>query len=160
VKLELQRDLQTAQGTTGRMFVDCAQFCVTLERPAARFGDAHPCIPAGDYRVALFESPHFGRLMLLLQDVPGRTRIEIHWGNFVSDFQGCIGVGSARSTLPDGKPAIWNSRATFDQLFSKIQAARAEGCTIVIRDPQSLSANATMARDSQQVSAINSRRSE
>lgn len=158
MKLELQRDLQTALGTTGRMFLDGAQFCVTLERPASRFGDAHPCIPAGDYRVVLYESPHFGRSMPLLRDVPGRTGIEIHWGNFVSDFQGCIGVGSARSTLRDGRPAIWNSRAAFDQLFAAIDAVHAEGCTISIRDPQPLSANATMARDSHQVSAIDSRK--
>lgn len=135
MRLELQRDSQTAQGTTGRLLVDGAPFCVTLERPAEQFGGAHACIPAGDYRVVLYESPHFGRLMPLLEDVPGRMGIEIHWGNFVSDFEGCIGVGSARSTLPNGQPAIWKSRATFDKLFSAIQTAQVQGCTISIRDP-------------------------
>jgi hypothetical protein len=134
--LELQRDSQTAQGTTGRLFLDGAQFCVTLERPPSRFGEEHPCIPAGAYRVVLCESAHFGRVMPLLVDVPGRSGIEIHWGNYVNDFKGCIGVGASRSTLPDGSPAIWNTRLTFDRLFAAIESAQSEGCKILVRDPQ------------------------
>lgn len=148
MKLELQRDAQTAQGTTGQLLLDGAPFCITLERPAAQFGDAHPCIPAGQYRVVLYHSPHFGRVMPLLADVPLRSGIEIHWGNYVRDFEGCIGVGLSRSTLPDGGPAIWNSRETFDKLFAAIEAAlarraedQAEGCTITIRVPQLISAH-------------------
>lgn len=136
MKLELQRDFQTEKGTTGRLFIDGALFCVSLERPAARFADEHPCIPAGEYRVLLYDSPHFRRVMPLLVDVPGRTEIEIHWGNFVRDFQGCVGVGASRSILPDGSPAIWSSRATFDQLFAAIESAQASGCTIAVRDPE------------------------
>ena len=116
------------------MFVNGSLFCVTLERPAAPFGDPHPCIPAGEYRIALYHSPHFGRMMPLLEDVPGRSGIEIHWGNFVTDFEGCIGVGASRSTLQGGKPAIWNSAATFDRLFGAILTAQADGITIAIRD--------------------------
>jgi len=118
-----------------------------LERPAARFGDPHPCIPAGEYRVTVYQSPHFGRLMPLVEDVPGRSGIEIHWGNFVRDFEGCIGVGATRGELPDGSPTIWNSRAAFDRLFGQLSAAidaarpgdgdpQPGACTITIRDPQ------------------------
>ncbi len=135
MKLELQRDRQSEKGTTGRLFVDGSQFCFTLERPDARFGDAHPCIPAGEYRVVLHHSPHFERLMPLLEDVPGRSDIEIHWGNFVSDFEGCIGVGSTRGELPDGSPSIRNSRTTFEELFSAIQLAQPQGCAIAVHDP-------------------------
>ena len=172
MRIELIRDRQTQQGTTGRLFFDAtfvppdaglphvqavgnddathagknaAPFCVTLERSAARFGDAHPCIPAGEYRVVLYHSPHFGRLMPLLEGVPDRSGIEIHWGNFVHDFEGCIGVGAWRGQMPDGTPTIWNSRATFDRVFAQIEAALArasvpsdepETCTIAVRDPQ------------------------
>lgn len=142
MRLELQRDLRTAKGTTGRLFVDEALFCFTLERAAAQFGDEHPCIPAGEYRVVLYDSPHFGRVVPLLVDVPGRSGIEIHWGNFARDFRGCIGVGASLSTLPDGSPAIESTRATFDNLFAAIESAQATGCTITIHDPQLLSASA------------------
>lgn len=148
MKLQLQRDVQTGQGTTGRLFVNGAPFCVTLERPAADFGNAHPCIPVGQYPVVLYHSPHFGRAMPLLVGVPGRSGIEIHWGNYVRDFKGCIGVGTTRSTLPDGGLAIWNSRETFDKLFAEIDAVfsrhaagQGEGCTIAIRAPQLISAH-------------------
>jgi hypothetical protein len=135
LKLELQRDRQIEKGTTGRLFIDGAPCYFTLERPAARFGDAHPCIPPGEYSVVLYHSAHFERLMPLLEDVPGRSGIEIHWGNFISDFKGCIGIGSSRGELPDGSPSIWNSRSAFDALFAALQTAQSEGCTIVVRDP-------------------------
>ncbi len=86
--------------------------------------------------------------MPLLVGVPGRSGIEIHWGNYVRDFEGCIGVGTTRGTLPDGAPAIWNSRETFDKLFAEIDALFArraagqdEGCTIAIRAPQLIAAH-------------------
>lgn len=147
MKLDLARDRQTRQGTTGHLLVDGVPFCVTLERSAARFGDPHPCIPAGEYRVTLYRSPHLGRLMPLIEDVPGRSGIEIHWGNFVRDFEGCVGVGDTRGELPDGSPTIWNSRAAFERLFDQLSAAtksaRSGGsepqsgvCIITVRDPQ------------------------
>jgi hypothetical protein len=156
VKLELARDRQTRQGTTGHLFVDGAPFCVTLERPAARFGDPQPCIPAGEYRVTLYQSPHFGRLMPLLEDVPGRSGIEIHWGNFVRDFEGCIGVGGTRGELPDGSPTIWNSRAAFDRLFDQLSATIKDAqagsgdpqpgaCAITVHDPQPTTRSAAPA---------------
>lgn len=134
MNLTLQRDPFTPKGTAGHLFVDGAPFCVTLERPAATFADPHPCIPAGEYRVVLYQSPHFGRRMPLLENVPGRSGIEIHWGNFVSDFKGCIGVGSTLTRLPDGSPAIWNTRVTFEKLFAAIKAAEVGGCSIELRD--------------------------
>jgi len=172
MRLNLVRERQTQQGTTGHLFLvaldagsadsqdaeiatnvgpesaasaanETAPFCVTLERPAARFGDSHPCVPAGEYQVVLYESPHFGRTMPLLKNVPDRKGIEIHWGNFVHDFEGCIGVGAWRGQMPDGSPTIWNSRATFEKLFLAIEAAfagaragEAEVCTMIILDPQ------------------------
>jgi Family of unknown function (DUF5675) len=173
--LNLVRDRQTRQGTTGHLFLDApgarppgslaasdtasggnesAPFCVTLERPAARFGDAHPCIPAGEYGVVLYHSPHFGRLMPLLENVAGRSGIEIHWGNFVHDFEGCIGVGAWRGHMPDGSPTIWNSRATFDRFFSALETAfagpresQAQVCTIAIRDPQPAISVASLPRE-------------
>ncbi len=156
MKIELARDRQTRQGTTGHLFLNGIPFGVTLERPSVRFGDPHPCIPAGEYRVTLYQSPHFGRLMPLLEDVPGRSGIEIHWGNFVGDFEGCVGVGATRGELPDGSPTIWNSRATFDRLFGQlsaaIEAAPTGGndaqpgvCAITIRDPEPATRDATPA---------------
>lgn len=154
MNLTLTRECQSHEATTGHLSIDGVPFCFTLERPAAHFGDPHPCIPAGEYPVVLCHSPHFGRLMPLLVGVPGRTGIEIHWGNFVHDFEGCIGVGATRGETPGGNPTIWNSRATFDRLFDQISAAIGAAhtgkpsaqrgsepaysgvCLITIRDPK------------------------
>ncbi len=133
MKLTLKRSIYLPQGTLGHLFLNGAPFCSTLERPAPQFpADVH-CIPEGTYRVTIYDSPHFGRLMPLLMDVPGHSGIEIHWGNYPLDSKGCVLVGDSQSVDGD-KPAIWNTRATFEQLFPEIQDAQAEGCTITIQD--------------------------
>lgn len=134
MKLLLQRDPYGPKGTTGELSIDGGpRFCDTLERP--RNDEPFPCIPAGTFPVVLHSSPHFGRLMPLLQNVPDRSDIEMHWGNYVTDSEGCILVGDTRGVLGDGEPFILNTREAFDRLFAAIEAAAEQGdLTIEIRE--------------------------
>lgn len=50
------------------------------------------CIPEGTYRVTRHTSPKFGKTFWV-RDVPGRTAILIHPGNYHSHTLGCILVG-------------------------------------------------------------------
>jgi hypothetical protein len=110
---------------SGEMFIQDTHACYTLEN----LSDA---IPAGTYRVTIYESPKFGRPMPLLLNVPERSFIEIHWGTYPRNYKGCIGVGQMRD-LSTGE--IFNTRVAFDSLFQAIQAAvDAEGCAITIVD--------------------------
>jgi hypothetical protein len=141
LKLLLQREELLPLGTPGSLSVDGAPFCVTLERPAPRFHAQYCCVENGEYGVLAQYSPHFGRVMPTLQNVADRSGIEIHWGNFVDDYQGCIGVGASGSRMPadmpGGEPCIWSTRATFDVLFARIARAlaAADAVTIAILDP-------------------------
>lgn len=50
-------------------------------------------IPRGRYRVAVEDSPRFGRDTLTILNVPGFKYIRIHAGNKPEDTEGCILVG-------------------------------------------------------------------
>lgn len=63
----------------------------TLERPWLDNKVSVSCIPEGQYRVKRDKT---GRWQwYAIQDVPGRTFIEIHPANKVSHLEGCIGLG-------------------------------------------------------------------
>lgn len=113
--LKLTRGQRTTNGAFGDMVCRDGWECVTLENLALS-------IPAGLYGLEIYDSPHAGHPVPRLQNVPGRSEIEIHCGNLPGDSKGCILVGSARTG-----DMIEGSRDAFNVLFPKIQAALQEG---------------------------------
>ena len=124
--LTLQRGTPGTLSIPGELYVNSEHECFTLENRA----DA---IPAGMYPVTLYFSPHFQRPMPMLQGVPGRSFIEIHYGNFPSNYQGCIGVGEQRDTSTE---EIFYTQEAFRELFPVIEAAikSGSGCQIEVLD--------------------------
>lgn len=59
------------------------------------------CIPAGIYQYKLRFSPGKQTYVLELQDVEGRTYIQIHVGNYTRQILGCILVGKGLTHLDD-----------------------------------------------------------
>lgn len=90
-------------------------------------------IPAGKYHVVITPSQRFKRRLPLLLNVPGFTGIRIHPGNTIEDTEGCLLPGKLRAAQRVG-----DSRAAFNALFAKIQAAiaRGEAVTCVIENPR------------------------
>jgi len=95
--------------------------CKTIELPWN--GNQHntSCIPEGKYTVISHISPTKGRCFHVL-DVPGRTNILIHTGNYVSGHQidtlGCILPGEGFEDINnDGNIDVFNSRNTMDKLL-------------------------------------------
>ena len=114
----------------GRMYVDSQFQAYTLELPK-KDGLPGSCIPVGTYPVVAYPSPHFGRTMPLIIGVPGRSKIEIHYGNLPEETRGCILVGQTQE-----QDFIGNSRAAFDALWAKAQGPMEQGnCTITIEEP-------------------------
>lgn len=105
--------------TLGRL--RCGDFrCFTLELPWMDNQRNVSCIPAGTYWAKLFESPRFGTVVLL-EDVPGRSMIEIHAGNYTRDIEGCILVGDSITYLDgDDIPDVTNSKLTLLKLLAKL----------------------------------------
>lgn len=128
MKLRLERDTFTAISTTGALFIDGAQFCWTLE-PVVKDGLPGSAIPEGTYKIELYLSHHFRRIMPLLVDVPNRSEIEIHWGNTADDTRGCILLGGSRP----GRDYIGQSRQIWDDFWYKAYSAiQMKDCTIEI----------------------------
>jgi len=129
MKLLVQRDTFTDESTEGTLYIDGAEFCWTLELPDLD-GSPGYCIPQGTYKVVAYPSPKFGRTMPLLEGIPGRSNIEIHWGNEAKDTEGCILLGGSRP----GKNFVGKSRQMFDDFWEVAQAEiEAGNCTIEIQ---------------------------
>jgi hypothetical protein len=131
--LKVERFNFTDISTEGDLSIDGERFCWTLELPV-RDGLPGSAIPTGTYKVVSYPSPHFGRLVPLLVDVPGRSEIEIHYGNDAADTRGCILLGE---TLP-GANFIGDSRQAFDNFWAKAQGPIERGeCDIEIVENRS-----------------------
>ena len=62
-----------------------------------------------------------------VENVDGFGNIEIHWGNYPKDTDGCTLIGTGKD------PAmVTSSEAAFNVFFPKLQAALAGGDTVTI----------------------------
>lgn len=106
--------------TIGRLYVDGAYFCDTLEdciRSGKKvFGET--AIPRGKYEIQWTYSQRFKRFMPLLCNVPNFTGIRIHAGNASKDTNGCILTG--KNTII-GKVLL--SRLYTERLYMLIKKA-------------------------------------
>lgn len=83
----------TATGPTyGVLLKDSTPQCVTLELPQLNNVVDKSCIPAGTYQVNANPNPD---KPFRLQNVPGRTEVDLHAGNTVHDTLGCILLGTS-----------------------------------------------------------------
>lgn len=106
-----------ADCTLGRLY--CGDFqCFTLELPDLGNRSRVSCIPAGRYKAFKRHSPSNGPC-IELRDVPGRTHIQIHAGNYTRQIQGCILPGNSITHIDaDGIPDVGSSRAALDRLMA------------------------------------------
>jgi hypothetical protein len=74
-------------------------------------------IPQGKYKARKHNSPKFG-ISLWLQDVPNRTAILIHKGNYHTDILGCILLGKGLSDInKDGFVDVTQSTVAVKELM-------------------------------------------
>lgn len=136
MNLALTRTKSGDGGTFGTLtLVDTGKFLAyTVERPPT--GD-HPCIAAATYPWEKFVSPHNGAC-LLLENVPGRSMIEMHSANVMVELLGCIAPGSAiehftgvHDGIPYSLDGVSDSKATLLMILGVL----ASSGTITITDP-------------------------
>jgi len=98
--------------------------CWTLELPWEQNRNRKSCIPPepgenGVFKFERHESPRFGRC-IWVKNVPGRSEILIHAGNYVSDTAGCILVGDTPTDLNgDGLTDVTRSEDTLAELIER-----------------------------------------
>ena len=138
-KILIQRLRDNGRATLGKLSIwdehEVVFECVTIE-PTWLFNMKNiSCIPVQPYEVVRHQSPNFGD-SLLVKDVPGRSSILFHSGNFYQDTKGCIIPGLEFADLDgDGKLDVTNSKMALRNIMDHL--AFEEGIELVIvRDPQ------------------------
>jgi LysM repeat protein len=125
VRLILQRDTFTDKSTIGVLYEDKnyngvvdtkdIKLGYTLELPFNNNHNNISSIPIGEYRLTQRTSERF-RSHYLVNDVPGRSYILIHAGNYPKDTSGCILLGKTK-----GKDFVGNSRAALGDLLQRFR---------------------------------------
>ena len=91
--------------------------CFTLELAWKNNKKRISCIPEGKYGLIKFNSPKFGNVYLL-QNVPNRSMIEIHSGNYHTQILGCILPGQTLTDINgDGYRDVTSSKKTLKKLL-------------------------------------------
>ena len=150
MEIQVRRIARKEAYTIGKMYVDGAYICDTLEdkdrgltskMSVAQISGmkmhGETAIPTGRYLVDMKTvSPRFGgraqyqfckgRLPRLC-NVPGYNGVLIHIGNTAKDTDGCILVGENKE-----KGKVLNSTATFRKLYPTLKAADERGEQIYI----------------------------
>lgn len=94
--------------------------CKGLELPWLDNQRQISCIPEGYYKVVRRTSPRFGEHFHIL-DVPNRSFILIHHGNYTRDIQGCLLVGREHRDIDgDGIVDVTASVATMNKLRKEL----------------------------------------
>lgn len=148
VHLTINRISYNDDGTPGHLSIGRNLFA-TLEPPWRDNAPSFSCIPPGTYNAEIGGAPSYPD-EYLLDDVPGRAGIVIHWGNFAgdeslgfqSDTAGCILIGRAAVLLNKhhvSQRAVILSRST---LAGFKQAAKRAPLLLTINPP--LSAGGTI----------------
>lgn len=92
--ITIVRTSENGRSTTGELFVDGRFVAHTLELPWRNNQSYISAIPAGSYSAHLrFDKPDGWRLQL--DNVPGRSGVQLHVGNYPSQIEGCVLVGLA-----------------------------------------------------------------
>jgi len=129
--IRLRRIARKSDYTIGRLYVNGAYFCDTLEDKDRGLAQDTPlseikarkvwgrtAIPTGVYNVSWTYSGKFKRMMPLIEGVPGFSGIRIHAGNTRQDTEGCVLLGENKAV---GK--VVNSRATINKFYPLVERA-------------------------------------
>lgn len=112
MSLLVERLWPTSQAVCGRLTAGDLHF-FTLEPPYGSPDVKPRAIPAGTYDLQILWSPKHRRIVPHVMNVPGFEEIEIHWGNYPKDTEGCLLVGNTHLT-----DFIGDSLKAFDALFT------------------------------------------
>jgi hypothetical protein len=120
MKLTLTRVFLDDNQTLGELELPDGSKYGTLELPWLKNQKTISSIPDGNYEVVKRFSPRFQNHFHVL-NVPNRTYILIHHGNYYKNTKGCILVGKGhRDINKDGLLDVIDSKKAMDELNNKL----------------------------------------
>lgn len=129
VTMRIVRIEESEEGTFGNLIINGKIFCMTLEPPDKQNQSNKSSIPEGQYICERIDSPRYGNTFEI-KDVPGRTSILFHPGNFVFDTIGCVLLGEKIAKLREER-AIANSGNTFNKFLEFLEGENKFHLTII-----------------------------
>ena len=115
--LELIRLEEAKTGTLGILKIQKKVALFTLEPPDLLNRKGFSCIPAQQYICKRHQSIAFG-WTFLITEVPDRSQIIFHWGNWKSNTEGCILLGTG---IMEYKRGITNSKIAFKKFMDMME---------------------------------------
>ena len=112
MKIEVRRHYFLENYTIGKLYIDGAYFCDTLEPSTTAI--EYPAVKTGIYSLSIVWSPKFGCYMPRIE-VPNRSGILFHVGNYPHDTKGCVLLGF--NTI---KGTVTASKVTFNSFFDEL----------------------------------------
>lgn len=134
MKLTLKRIALRPTYTIGKLYIDDAYFCDTLEdtvrdiNKSGKFDNGEKkikgktAIPYGTYEIKWTYSPRFKKYTPQLMNVPSFEGIRIHSGNSSDHTEGCLLLGENKKV-----GMVLNSRATINKFYPIIKEACSNG---------------------------------
>jgi hypothetical protein len=129
VTMRIVRLEESEEGTFGNLIINGKIFCTTLEPPDMLNEINKSSIPEGQYICERVDSPKYGNTFEI-KDVPGRSDVLWHPGNFVFDTMGCVLLGEKISKLREER-AIANSGNTFKKFLEFLEGENKFHLTII-----------------------------
>lgn len=126
MRICIERVKTDEKQTEGKMYIYTAQgelifHALTIELPWRCNRRRVSCIPAGEYPTFLHHSPKFGH-SLWVKNVPDRSEILIHKGNYHRDTLGCILPGKDFVDIDgDGSLDVTSSSKTVKLMLEAIR---------------------------------------
>lgn len=109
----------------GYLIADGEVLCYTLELPWADNLNNISCIPVGKYSGILrYDKTDGWRIQL--ENVPDRTGVQIHMGNYTKEIKGCVLVGT-EARVDDC--SVQNSSIAYSKLKKKFYGTIAPNST-------------------------------
>lgn len=118
LEFSLKRFYSDSESTRGIYLDDSGVLAVTLERPWLNNKQQVSCIPCGVYICKRVKSPKFG-ITFEVTNVPNRSHILHHSGNFVKDTLGCVILG-VRFGKINNTIAVLDSKKAFNKFMDKL----------------------------------------
>ena len=117
--VKLKRNKHLPNATLGTLTIEGIKTdpIYTLENPK-RATDKDSCIPAGTYNCKPYSGSKYSNVYIV-ENVPNRSAILIHWGNTEKDTLGCILLGNKIGKIGD-EPAVLNSKLCYERFRSLI----------------------------------------
>ena len=117
MELKLTRLNQTDKSTIGKLYINGAFFCDTIEDVERELKVKHQtAIPRGKYTVIMSFSNRFQKYMPELLKVPNFAGVRIHNGNTSDHSSGCIIVGQKVNN-----DFVGNSKTTYAKLLTELK---------------------------------------